>query len=78
MQDEGYRREREVVALGLEAAINLVELAEEEKVQQAPSPQSSPHPGRPDSRRTPEDQKFGGTPQNCQGTEDGEGVAHRL
>ena len=74
MQHEGYRREREGVVLGLEAAIDLVELAEEEQDQQAPTPRSSPHPGRPVSGRTPEDQKSRGTPQNRQSTEDGEGL----
>ena len=71
LQDEGYHREQEGVVLGLEAAIDLVELAEEEQGQQAPPPRSSPHPGCPVSGRTPEDQKSGGTPQNRQSTEDG-------
>ena len=61
--DKGYRREREGVVLGLERAIDLIELAEEEQGQQVPPPQSSPHPGHPAS---------GGTPQNCQNTEDDE------
>ena len=38
LRDEGYHREREGVVLGLEAAIDLVELAEEEQGQQAPPP----------------------------------------
>ena len=63
VQHKGYRWEREGVVLVLEAAINLMELAEEEQDQQAPTPRSSPHPGRPVSRRTPEDQKSRGTPQ---------------
>ena len=74
VQHKGYRWEREGVVLGLEAAINLMELAEEEQDQQAPTHRSSPHPGRPVSGRTPEGQKFGGTPQNRQSTEDGKGL----
>ena len=74
MRDEGYRRERDGVVLGLEAAIDLVEQAEEEQGQQAPPPRSSTHPGRPVPGRTPEDQKSGGTPQNRQSTEEGKGL----
>ena len=51
------------MVLGLERAIDLIELVEEEQDQQAPPPQSSPHPGHRAS---------GGTPQNCQNTEDDE------
>ena len=54
VQHEGYRRERKGVVLGLEAAINLMELAEEEQDQQAPTPQSSPQPGRRKNPRRPE------------------------
>ena len=53
---------------------DLVELAEEEQDQQVSPPQFSPHPGRPGSGKTPEDQKSRETPQNCQSTEDGKGV----
>ena len=61
--DEGYSREREGVVLGLERAIDLVELGEEDPDQQVPPPQPSLHPGSPAS---------GGTPQNFQSTEGGE------
>ena len=60
--------------MGLETAIDLVELAEEEQGEHVPPPRSSPHPGCPVSGRTPEDQKSGGTPQNCQSIKDREGL----
>ena len=43
---EGYHRERERVVVGLEAALDLVELAEEEQDQQAQTPQYTPQDGR--------------------------------
>ena len=42
VRDERYRREREGVIIGLERAIDLVELEEEELEQQVPSLQASP------------------------------------
>ena len=60
--------------LGLEAAMDLVELAEEEQDQQAPTHQSGPHPERPVVGSTPDDRKPGGTPQNCPNAEEAEGL----
>ena len=52
-RDERYRREREGVITGIERAIDLVELEEEELEQQVPSLQASPQPESPAHRKTP-------------------------
>ena len=56
-RDKGYRREREGVVWGLERAMDLIVMAEEEQGQQAPPPQPSYHLGQHAPR---------GTPQKCQ------------
>ena len=53
------------MVLGLEKAIDIVEMEEEEQDQQRPPPQPSPHPKRPTPRRTP---------QNYQNITDGKGL----
>ena len=62
-RDERYRREREGVITGIERAIDLVELEEEELEQQVLSLQASPQPESPAPRKTP---------QNVQSTGGGE------
>ena len=42
-RDEGHRREQEGVVWGLERAMALIEMVEEEQGQKAPPPQPSYH-----------------------------------
>ena len=65
LRDEEYRMEREGLVLGLERAIDIIDLVEEEQGRQVPPPQSNPHPEHPAS---------GGFPQDCQKIEEDEEV----
>ena len=51
---EKYCKEREGIVVGLDKAIDIVEIEEEEQDQQRRPPQPSPHPGRPTPGRTPQ------------------------
>ena len=64
-RDEKYCKEREGIVVGLEKAIDIVEMEEEKQDQQRRPPQPSPRPVRP----TP-----GRTPQNYQKITEGEGL----
>ena len=74
LQHDGYLREHDGIELGIKMVIDLRVQAEEEQDQSAPASRSSPHPRSPVSRRTPEGEESGGTPQNRQRTEEGEGL----